>query len=90
MTAGLFTGRLGWVNAVLMTVQGLAFLAGAYAGYKFFLADAVVDQLRWGLPGMTLLLLSALLKSMLWPSMQADRVIGAVRRLEFQLEQEDR
>jgi hypothetical protein len=50
LTAGLFTGRLGWVNAVLMAVQALAFLAGAYAAYRFFLAEEVVAQLRWGLP----------------------------------------
>jgi hypothetical protein len=84
-TAGLFSGRLGWVNAVLMTVQGLAFLAGAYAAYRFLSADAVTDQLRWGLPAMTLLLASLQLKGLLWPSIQADRVLRELKRLEIQL-----
>jgi hypothetical protein len=86
MTAGLFSGRLGWISAVLMTVQGLAFIAGAYAAYRFFLADAVTTQLRWGLPAVTLLLMSGLLKSLLWPSIQTDRVLRELKRLEFRLE----
>ncbi len=86
MAAGLFSGRLGWINAVLMTVQGLAFVAGAYAAYRFFLADAVTAQLRWGLPAVTLLLMSGLLKSLLWPSVQTDRVLRELKRLEFRLE----
>jgi hypothetical protein len=86
MATGLFSGRLGWVNAVLMTVQGLAFVAGAYAAYRFFLAEAVVAQLRWGLPAVTLLLMSIHLKSLLWPSLQTDRVLRELKRLEFRLE----
>jgi hypothetical protein len=82
---GLFTGRLGWVNAVLMVVQGAAFVAGAYAAWRFFEAQETVTQLRWGLPAMTLLLVSALLKSMMWPAVHTDRVIRELKRLEVQL-----
>jgi hypothetical protein len=85
---GLFTGRLGWVNAVLMVVQGAAFIAGAYAAWQFFEARETVTQLRWGLPAMTLLLLSAMLKSMMWPAVHADRVIRELKRLEVQLHDE--
>ena len=82
---GLFMGRLGWVNAVLMVVQGAAFVAGAYAAWQFFEARDAVTQLRWGLPAMTLLLMSAMLKSMMWPAVHADRVIRELKRLELQL-----
>lgn len=85
---GLFTGGLGWVNAVLMIVQGAAFVAGAYAAWQFFEARDAVTQLRWGLPAMTLLLLSAMLKSMVWPAVHADRVIRELKRLEVQLHDE--
>jgi hypothetical protein len=64
----------------------LAFVAGAYAAYRFFLAEAVVAQLRWGLPAVTLLLMSIHLKSLLWPSLQTDRVLRELKRLEFRLE----
>jgi hypothetical protein len=83
--AGLFAGRLGWVNVVLMLVQGVAFLAGAYAAWRFFEAGDTYGQLRWGLPAMTLLVMSALLKTMMWPAVQADRVIREVKRLELRL-----
>jgi hypothetical protein len=82
---GLFTGRLGWVNVVLMLVQGVAFLGGAYAAWRFFEAGDPVNQLRWGLPAMTLLLMSGLLKAMMWPAVHADRVIREVKRLELRL-----
>lgn len=85
MARGLFTGRLGWINAILMVVQGVAFLAGAYAAWRFFEADDAVTQLRWGLPSMTLLLMSALLKTLMWPALHADRVIRELKRLEIQL-----
>jgi hypothetical protein len=84
-SAELFRGRLGWVNGVLMVVQGAAFLAGAYAAWRFFGAEDTFAQLRWGLPGAVLLLLSAMLKAMMWPAVQADRVIREVKRLELRL-----
>ena len=83
--AGLFTGGLGWVNVVLMVVQGVAFIAGAWAAWCFFEASDTYAQLRWGFPAMTLLLMSALLKTMMWPAVHADRVIREVKRLELQL-----
>jgi hypothetical protein len=82
---GLFRGRLGWVNAVVMVVQGAAFLTGAYAAWRFFGAADTYTQLRWGLPAATLLLVSLILKAMLWPAVQADRVIREVKRLELRL-----
>jgi hypothetical protein len=81
----LFGGRLGWVNIVLMVVQGIAFVAGAWAAWRFFQAVDPYSQLRWGLPAMTLLLMSALLKSLMWPALHADRVIREVKRLELRL-----
>jgi hypothetical protein len=84
-SAGLFRGSLGWVNAVVMVVQAAAFLAGAYAAWRFFGAADTYAQLRWGLPAVTLLLVSLILKAMLWPAVQADRVIREVKRLELRL-----
>jgi hypothetical protein len=69
----------------LVVAQGAAFIAGAYAGWRFFEAGDSVSQLRWGLPSMTLLLMSALLKMMVWPAVHADRVIRELKRLELQL-----
>ena len=82
---GLFSGRLGWVNVVLMIVQGAAFLAGIWAAWRFFQATDAYNQLRWGLPAVTLLIMATLIKTMMWPAVQADRVIREVKRLELRL-----
>lgn len=85
MAFGLFSGRLGWVNGLMMGIQGLLFLAGAYAAWMFFAAEAVTTQLRWGLPAAVLLILSAMIKLSMWPNIHADRLMREIRRIELQL-----
>lgn len=82
---GIFDGNTGWVNLVLMIVQGAAFVAGAWAAWNFFAADNVLPALRWGLPAATLLLMSLTIKMGLWPTIQANRVIRELKRIELQL-----
>jgi len=85
MAFGLFSGRLGWVNVLLMVVQGVAFLAGAYAAWMFFRAAEPVSQLRWGLPSAVLLILSAMIKMGMWPNIHADRLMRELKRIELRL-----
>jgi hypothetical protein len=85
MAFGLFSGRLGWVNVLLMTVQGVAFLAGAYAAWRFFEAGDPVSQLRGGLPSAVLLILSTMIKIGLWPNIHADRLMRELKRIELRL-----
>jgi hypothetical protein len=68
-----------------MIVQGAAFIAGAWAAWKFFAADDVLTALRWGLPAATLLLMSLTMKMALWPTIQANRVIRELKRMELQM-----
>jgi len=82
---GIFSGRLGWVNAVLMLVQGLAFVGGAWSAWKFFSADDVLTALRWGLPAAVLLLMSLTIKMALWPSTQTNRLMRELKRIELQV-----
>ena len=85
MAFGLFSGRLGWVNTLLMVVQGVTFLAGAYAAWMFFEAGNPVTQLRWGLPSAVLLILSTMIKMGMWPNIHADRLMRELKRIELQL-----
>ena len=85
MAFGLFSGRLGWVNILLMVVQGVAFLAGAYAAWMFFEAGDAVSQLRWGLPSAVLLILSTMIKMAMWPNIHADRLMRELKRIELQV-----
>jgi hypothetical protein len=82
---GVFGGRTGWVNVVLMVVQGVAFLAGAWAAWNFFQAADAMTQLRWGLPSAVLLLMSAMLKLSLVPRMETNLVIRELKRIELQI-----
>jgi hypothetical protein len=82
---GLFSGRLGWVNILLMIVQGALFLAGLYAAWMFFGASDTVSQLRWGLPSAVLLIVATMIKMAMWPNIQADRLMRELRRIELQL-----
>ena len=82
---GLFGGRLGWVNMIMVAAQTLTFVAGAYAAWMFFEAADPVTQLRWGLPAAVLLILSAMIKMALWPEVHANRLMRELKRIELQL-----
>lgn len=83
---GLFGGPLGWVNAVVMAAQTLLFVAGAWAAWRFFVSADILDALKWGLPAAVLLLMATILKvSTLWPSLQANRVLREIKRVELQI-----
>ncbi len=84
-TFGLFGGRAGWVNAVLMVTQTAAFFAGAWAAWRFFQADNALSALHWGLPATVLLLASLVMKLSLVPALQANRVLRELKRLELQI-----
>ena len=85
MAFGLFSGRLGWVNILLMVVQGVTFVAGAYAAWMFFEAADPVSQLRWGLPSAVLLILATMIKMAMWPEVHANRLMRELKRIELQL-----
>lgn len=82
---GVFGGPTGWVNLVLAIVQAVAFLAGAWAAWRFFQADDPVTQLRWGLPAAVLLIQGLILKMSLVPRMETNLVIRELKRIELQL-----
>lgn len=82
---GLFGGKIGWVTWLLMAAQTMMFIASVYAAVQFFAATEALEALRWGLPAAVLLILAAMTKLTLWPSLQANRVIHEVKRLELQV-----
>lgn len=82
---GLFGGKIGWVTWLLMVVQTVMFIASVYAAVQFFAATEVLEAVRWGLPAAVLLILATVIKLTLWPSLQANRVIHEVKRLELQV-----
>ena len=79
----LFEGRSGWVSAVLLAAQAVMFVAGLLLGWRFFQAGDALTAVHWGLPAAVLLIMSLMLKLALWPSMQTNRVLLALKRLEL-------
>ncbi|WP_232367359.1 DUF6768 family protein [Altererythrobacter lutimaris] len=82
---GLFGGQLGWVTWLLMIIQTVMFIASVYAAIQFFNATDTLVALHWGLPAVALLLMSAMTKFLLWPSMQTNRVLRELKRVELQI-----
>lgn len=83
--SGVFGGSTGWVNAVLMAVQTVFFLTGIWTTWMFFAAGDPVSQLRWGLPAAVLLLMGLMLKMMVWPSFQTNRLLRELKLIQLQL-----
>jgi len=80
---GIFKGTIGWINWVLMIAQGIMFIVAVWMAWHFFEATDSVTQLRWGLPAVTLLIISATMKMTLMPVIQANRILREIRRIEL-------
>ncbi|HMO74334.1 MAG TPA: hypothetical protein PKD99_01380 [Sphingopyxis sp.] len=81
----LFSGEAAWVNLVMMVSQLLLFAAGSYAAWHFFGTENVMEALRWGLPSAVLLIMSLMIKLALWPVVQTNRLLRAVKHLEIEI-----
>jgi hypothetical protein len=80
---GLFEGRNGWVNVVLMVTQAVLFAAGLWAGWRFFVAETAMDAIHWGLPAAVALIMALMIKIALYPVMQTQRLLREIKRLEL-------
>ncbi|MEO6199073.1 MAG: DUF6768 family protein [Sphingomicrobium sp.] len=82
---GVFGGRTGWVNGVMMAVQTILFVAAVWTGWHFFAAGDTVTQLRWGLPAAVMVILSTMIKLALVPRMEGNRLMRELKRIELQI-----
>ncbi|HRJ63920.1 DUF6768 family protein [Brevundimonas sp. UBA2416] len=81
---GLLGGPNGWVNVIMMVVQAALFIAGLWAGWRFFEAETALSALHWGLPAAVLVLASLIVKTAMMPEMQANRLMRELKRLQLQ------
>jgi hypothetical protein len=82
---GMFSGKGAWVNVLLAFIQSVFFVAGVWAAWNFFQADDALTALRWGLPAAVLLLTGLIIKMALWPTLQTNRIIRELKRVELQI-----
>ncbi len=82
---GVFGGQTGWVNAVMIGANTVAFIVAVWLAWHFFAAQTAIEGLRWGLPAAVLMIMSLQMKLAVWPSLQANRVIRELKLIELQL-----
>lgn len=82
---GIFGGRTGWANIVMMIAQTVVFVGGVWAAWHFYQASDPVTQLRWGLPAAVALILATMIKMALLPRMEANRLLRELKRIELQI-----
>lgn len=85
MAGDLFRGKFGLLNWFLILGQIIFFVIGLYAAWRCFAAIEVVDVVRWGLIATFFLLCAVIAKVGLLPSIQANRMMRALRHLEMQV-----
>lgn len=85
MAGDLFRGKFGLLNCFLILGQVIFFVIGLYAAWRCFAAIEVVDVVRWGLIATFFLLCAVIAKVGLLPSIQANRMMRALRHLEMQV-----
>lgn len=81
---GLLGGPNGWVNVIMMVVQAALFIAGIWAGWRFFEAETALSALHWGLPAAVLVLAALIVKTAMMPQLQANRLMRELKRQQLQ------
>ncbi len=84
-TLGMLDRRVLWVVGLMMVIQSIVFIAGAWSTWMFFEASDPVTQLRWGLPAAVLLLMALMIKLSVPPAIHAKRLMRELKRIELQM-----
>ena len=84
-TLGTLDQRVLWVAGLMMVIQSIVFITGAWAAWMFFEANDAVTQLRWGLPAAVLLLMALMIKLAVAPAIHAKRLMRELKRIELQI-----
>lgn len=81
----IFRGKSGWMNVMLLFVTIIWFAVAIYAAWKCFAVTDIADVVRWGLLATFFMLSAVIAKIGILPSMQTNRVLRAMKRLEMQV-----
>jgi hypothetical protein len=70
---------------VIMLAQSLLFVAGVYLAWLFFHATDTLQAMQYGFPAAVLIIMSGVMKMAMWPSIQTNRVLRELKRVELQI-----
>ncbi len=85
MVLDLFQGRHALLNLSLMVGQIVFFVIGLYAAWQAYALADLIEVVRWGLVAVFFLTCAVVAKATLLTSMQVDRTMREVKRLELQV-----
>ncbi|MDI1249440.1 MAG: hypothetical protein PSV13_11300 [Lacunisphaera sp.] len=80
-----FRGRNRWIM-MLVFIFSLGFFLGAvWAGVRFYGAETVTAQLRWGGLSLLFMLMVSFIKVWVWLEMHTNRILRELKRVELLL-----
>lgn len=80
-----FRGRNRLLSTFMFVLSFVFFAVAVWAAVRFYRADAVMDQLRWGGLSLLLILMVSFIKIWFWLEMHTNRVLREVKRVELLL-----
>lgn len=80
-----FRGRYRWLSTLVFAWSFVLFLGAVWAAVRFYGAETVTMQLRWGGLALLLILMVSFIKVWFWLELQSNRVLRELKRLELLL-----
>jgi len=80
-----FRGRNRWLTTLVFIWSLVLFAGAVWAGWRFYGADTIAAQLRWGGLALLFILMVSFIKVWFWMEMQTNRVLREVKRVELLL-----
>jgi hypothetical protein len=80
-----FRGRNRWLNTLTVVLSVGFTLALVWAALRFYEAESVAAQLRWGGLSLLFLLMVSFMKVWFWLEMQSNRILRELKRVELLL-----
>jgi hypothetical protein len=83
MIFGIFTGKNGWLMAIMAIVQVLFFGVFVYATVKFSQTDVTNELIQWGFVGIIAMIAVAMLKLYGWVRIEHQATVREIKRIEL-------
>jgi hypothetical protein len=80
-----FRGRNRWLTTLVLIWSIVLFVGAVWAAIRFYHAEAVITQLRWGGLSLLFILMVSFIKVWFWLEMNTNRVLRELKRVELLL-----
>lgn len=80
-----FRGRHRWLTALVFVWSIILFIGAVWAAIRFYNAETVTSQLRWGGLSLLLILMVSFIKVWFWLELNTNRVLRELKRVELLL-----